>query len=225
MDVNNFYKLQQKVAANLWRANYAEQFFDRIGKPLSLIGLLDYFDESTRILPDLKEVLANGILNTAMLRHIDLGKTTTEGIISPNAEKVILSMRDQRYYDQILTSVEKPDQRLFLHISTESRIQIDALPEIVGEHRKEPIVADLFSPPFPLDKKDAMGFFREGTFPYPYLQQQFGSAIVEIRAIQHVKTFVDEKNTSPGAFLTNPLYVKQEIENLYGWLSSLTIKD
>lgn len=120
-------------------------------------------------------------------------------------------MHSPEYYDAILTSIARPERRLFLNVNNERGIHIDALSVVVSEHRREPITADLFSSPFPLDKEDAMGFFREGTFPYPYLQQTFGSAIVEIRAIQHVKILLDDSNKTPSSFLTNPSYLKCDV--------------
>lgn len=232
MAANRFYKTCEaksereprvEVAQSFWRANYAEQFFDKTGHVLDLMGLLNYFDEEIRILPDLSGVLANGILSTAMLRHIDLEKARGARVISTAAENVIVSMRSPEYYDKVLFSVDHPDVRLFLNINTENGIQIDALPTMVSQREKKQVVADLFSPPFPLDKEDAMGFFREGAFLYHYCQQEYGSAIVEVRAIQHVKFLLDKRNTSPSGFLSNPSYVKNEVLSLYDWLGTLTI--
>ncbi len=222
MLVNRFYRTREahsereqriEVKDSFYRANYAEQFFDEEGKPLILTGLLDYFYEEARSLPALREVLTNGILSTAMFRCLNLERAVAAGVVTERAADVIKSMRAPSYYEDVLSSVARPVVRSFLSISNKEGIRVDALPA-------QGKVADLLSPPFPLDRNDAMGFFREGQ----YQQERFGGAIVEIRVIQHVKILRDERNVEPSGFLANPLYVKKEAETFYDWLSSRKIK-
>ncbi len=229
MKENRFYKTcetlsgkQQRieVSQSFWRANYAEQFFDKEGTPLVLTELLDYFDEETKILPSLKKLLDNGILSTAMFRHLNLTRLANEKIMSEKLVNLIRNTQIHSYYDTILNSFDKPGIKYFLNITKEDKIRMDLSNLIVNE---QPLISDLFSPLFPLDEKDAMGFFREKEDNF-YLQQNFGSAIIEIRAIQYVNFLLNKSNDRPAGFLTDPNYIESEAVNLYNWLSSLTIK-
>lgn len=234
MLANRFYRTREakseqepriEVEESFYRTNYTEQFFDEGGKTLVLTGLLDYFFGEIRSLPVLKEVLANGILSTAMFRCLDLDRAKSAGVLTGKAAAVIESMRvPSSYYDRVLSSVERPIVRSFLNISNKEGIQVDALPASVNPQGLQNVTIDLLSPPFPLDREDAMGFFREGAFLGPYQQETFGSAIVEIRVVQHVKILKDERNVEPSGFLANPLYVKDEAARLYEWLSSRRMK-
>jgi hypothetical protein len=220
MHLNSMYQAL-KVEENLLKANYAEQFFNISGQYIDLIQLYDYFDSKIQT-TDLKAVLAKGIISTTMLRHISeptLTKAVTDGIITPDVDTIIKSMRNPAYYDAVLASVQKPENRLFLDVTKKP---ISASLKNVSKYYQNPIVADLFSPPFPLDEKDAMGFFREGTFGKPYLQEQFGSAIIELRGVWFVKKLRHSSNRYD-MFLADPICLKQEMSNFYDWLLHLTI--
>lgn len=222
MQENNFFRARRDtlpektvmVDEGFKKANYAEQFWDGTEEAsLDLTAIGKYFDEKIQKVEAFGSLLQKGILSTTMLRHMDLDRAYTDRVLSERAKNLIQFVREEGYYDEVLKSVAEPKEREFLYIASEGgkvSIMVDSERTDMAER---PIISDLLSPPFPLDKDDAMGFFRESK---SYQQNLFGSAIVEIRAVCDVNKFLSERNRNrPLNFFKDPLYVEEEVSKLY----------
>ena len=199
-----------KRLEEIWRiSNYGEQFYDIGNNPIDLTALVAFFPEPFK--EQVKLLLKNGIISTTMLRIIDLEALKKAEMLHPITEEILILMRKQSYFQTALESVQAPKQKAFLRILKKEKIILDAdqLPQSL----------DLISPPYPLDRHDAMGFHRVGVFSEDV--DKFGSAIVELRNISDAKKF---REKSEIGFLTNPPSVQKELICLFDFLNSLKVE-
>jgi hypothetical protein len=204
-----------------YMANYAEQFFDETGSiPLDLRTLLPYFNPIIQGSVSLIQLLQHGIFSTTMCFVMNIDEVVPNTTITPAAKALIKEMQQPKYSDVVLTSIEQPKGRGLLDIvKNGSAIKID-----VKQLAHSDIPPDLLSPPFILDESDAMGRYREGTFHIKHAVDTFGSAIVEFRNIQQAKQLKSEKASAQVGFLTIPDFIEEEVMNVFGVLSKLTMQ-
>ncbi len=146
-----------------------------------------------------------------MLRIIDLDALKKAEMLHPITEEILVLMREQSYFRVALESVQTPKRKAFLKILKKEKIILDA------DQLSQSL--DLLSPPYPLNRHDAMGFHRVGVFSEDVCK--FGSAVVELRNISDAKKF---REKSEVGFLTNPLSVQKELIYLFDFLSSLKVE-
>lgn len=152
----------RELLSNFYRASYGEQFFAKTGRPLDLRGLFPHC-----LLPEesISRLLSNGFITTVMLRNI------------PAFSRIFPS----NYHELVVHSTEFPYGEVKI-VRTNSIIDGEDRIKIVLENRDDQNL-DLLSPPFPLDKNDAMGRYKEvmGT-------ETFGGAVVEFRGLKNISS-------------------------------------
>lgn len=172
------------------KANYAEQFFDKsTGQVRPLLYLLDRFEDDFVEIHEqvLTDLLKNGIISTAMLRHLkpqyDQGKVVP---LLKNGDG------ENEYWSRILESVAFPRERYKLDVEESASFLI----------RAEASTADGLSPPWFLDSDSSMGAFRA---EMESKDKEYGEAI--IRGIRGVEDWFLRKmglgeKVRKGRFLT-----------------------
>ncbi len=219
---NQNIEFADQLPGGFYLANYAEQFFDETGaNPIDLKMLLPYFHPTIRESTFLNNLLQNGIFSTTMFSVMNIDETVPNTLITPTAKAVIKEMLTPIYSTAVLSSIEQPQERSFLLMTRKSStLEIDA-----AKLPHSDVPADLLSPPFLLDKSDAMGQYREGVFHAKYTPEAFGSAIVEFRNIQQAKHLKSKRNSlAQAGFLTIPDFVEEEALNVFVELSKLTMQ-
>ena len=171
---NKFFHYQEAETvewAESMSPNYAEEFFAGEGKQ-DLSALMDCFTEgflfkcSQTINNPLPKLLKMGILTTAMIRNFDPGKVTVVTLDqSPKSPQQIF----ESYYPQSIQSIhQQPTLRYTFDLGSKKIYE-------------QPSNYDTLSPPWFLDKDDAMGFLKKYD---SYAIQGYGEAIIEIRNIK-----------------------------------------
>ena len=154
--------LLKDLLSNFYRANYGEQFFSNMGVPLDLRGLFPHC-----FLPEksVNQLLEKGFITTVMLRNI------------PAFSRIF----PHNYHELVVHSTEFPYGEVKI-VHTNSIIDGEDRIKIVLENQDDQNL-DLLSPPFPLDKNDAMGRYKK-----VIETEMFGGAVVEFRGLRNISS-------------------------------------
>ncbi len=215
-----------RVPELLQQTNYAEQFFDPFtGQTLDLSRLASNLDPTfyaDNKIP-IDSLLSRGVVSTTMIRNFkpdicfvrhrhNIVNTPTNCVLGTCS----LRVRDvfNKYFSIAITSVEYPEDRCFLDLST---MTVESAS----------FSYDVLSPPFFLDLENSMGRYNQALMPQD--KKKYGEAIIEIRAIKDVaprffKKFGLSKDATPkfGKFLTDPGQISTQSLLLFNFLSEFS---
>lgn len=194
MSKNSGFMQEHNVPTLFFKANYAEQLFDR--KTLGTKDLqnsLGQFDvsfssENEKIL---RKLLIQGVISTAMIRN-----STYKGLY-------------EDYFRRVIESVDKPLGKR--PIIREDEGAFSLAPEKSN--------SDMLSPPWFLERDNAMGFYKDGT---KQIDKRYGEAVIEVRDIKNVQPWFLEKcnlgASQAGDYLKYPDMIKKHAIALFNFL-------
>ncbi len=203
----------------LEKTNYAEQFFDpSTGQALDCRGLIpnlaeEFYTTNQEVLNSLTH---HGVVSTIMIRNFkrDIKFVSSRSMMSTSSGPVVVQQSQpvkdtfNKYFSEALASVESPERRCFLDLNT-------------MEVASSPFAYDVLSPPFFLDLENSMGRYKH---EISRENEQYGEAIVEIRAIRDVaprffkKVRVQGATPKIGTFLTDPSQIENQSLLLFRFL-------
>lgn len=210
----NIYKI---VSDNLYRANYAVEFYNPDGSRQNLSHLKKLFNEDAlggnpKSAFDFSDseapldfLLKNGIVSTVMLRDM-IGDPIVLSLTGSEPLRMSNVFDSVQYFRRILNSIRNEEPRHFIELgsqdeaTTSSSSSSSSAPPVLNLEqdndagliiRQRESLDDLMSPPLFLPLRDSMGFFRSSNLVD--FNIELGEAVTEFRQIKNVgKFFLNE---------------------------------